>query len=127
MYNLGTEPSTSEEGRLYMSSITSGSSMLYDFGFIAHRYVKSVAVWDLIVDDGLYIYCFQLELYGDINEPWKRKKTNRQMVIERETDKDWVAEADISRCHNDYKWPETHMEQDNKLQTSVSVFVQKPL
>lgn len=35
----------------------------------AHRYVKSVAVWDLIVDDGLYIDRLQLELDGDINEP----------------------------------------------------------
>lgn len=35
----------------------------------AHRYVKSIAVWDLVVDDGLDIDCLQLELYGDINEP----------------------------------------------------------
>ena len=34
-----------------------------------HRYGKSVAVWDLVVNDGLYIDCLQLELYGDINEP----------------------------------------------------------
>lgn len=36
---------------------------------IAHPYVKSVAVWDLIVDDGLDIDRLQLELYGDVNEP----------------------------------------------------------
>lgn len=40
---------------------------------IAHRYIKSVTVWDLIVDDGLYIDRLQLELYGDINEPLKKK------------------------------------------------------
>ena len=39
----------------------------------AHRYVKSVAVWDLIVDDGLYIDRLQLELDGDINEPWRKR------------------------------------------------------
>lgn len=39
----------------------------------AHRYEKSVAVWDLVVDDGLYIDRLQLELYGDVNESWKKK------------------------------------------------------
>ena len=39
----------------------------YVLAFLAYRYVKSVAVWDLIVDDGLYIDRLQLELYGDVN------------------------------------------------------------
>lgn len=30
---------------------------------------ESVTVRNFIVDDGLKIYSFQLELYGDINEP----------------------------------------------------------
>lgn len=34
-----------------------------------HSYEESIAVWDLVVDDGLYIDRLQLELYGDINEP----------------------------------------------------------
>lgn len=34
-----------------------------------HRYVESVAIRDLVVDDGLYIDRLQLELYGDVNKP----------------------------------------------------------
>lgn len=37
--------------------------------FYTYCYIKSVAIWDLVVDDGLYVDCLQLELYGDINKP----------------------------------------------------------
>jgi len=38
-----------------------------------HLYVESVAVWDLIVDYSLYIDRLQFELYGNVNEPWRKK------------------------------------------------------
>lgn len=66
MHWLSENKSTSLNGRIKKKIFT-------------HRYVKSVAVWDLIVDDGLYIDCLQLELYGDINKPWnKMKRTDRR-------------------------------------------------
>lgn len=35
---------------------------------------ESVTVGNFVVDDGLKIYSFQLELYGDINEPERERE-----------------------------------------------------
>lgn len=43
--------------------------MTFAIKCVAHRYVKRVAVRDLVVDDGLYVDRLQLEVYSHVNEP----------------------------------------------------------
>lgn len=68
---------TSQAGGLQLCWELNHQLNVSAFNILTHRYVKMVAVWDLIVDDGLYIDRLQLELYGDINEPYKKENTNR--------------------------------------------------
>lgn len=49
--------------------------------YLTHCYVKSVAVWYLVVDDSLDIDRLQLELYGNVDQPVGEKKEKNAKQI----------------------------------------------
>lgn len=55
--------------RTFSNSVQSHFIKWIKLSNCTHSYEESIAVWDLVVDDGLYIDRLQLELYGNINEP----------------------------------------------------------